>query len=307
MDVLLAVQGEDVTEWREALATALPEGRLHLPDSPPACVDYLVAWRPAPEVFERVAIRKAIFNLGAGVDALLAVPTLPRDLPIYRLEDAGMSEQMAEYVTAAVLRVYRELDVYAAAQREGRWARRVRQAKADFRVGILGFGLLGREVATALAAFGFPVAGWSRSRKSVAGVDAYAGDAELEAFLAGLRVLVCMLPSTPDTRGCLDRSTLEALRRGAHLINVSRGDLIVDADLLALLDSGQLASAMLDVFREEPLPLAHPFWRHPKVTLTPHVSAMTLVDASAAQVADKIRALESGGAPTGRIDVERGY
>lgn len=307
MDVLLAVQGEDTSEWRDALAAALPEARLHLPDSPPARVDYLVAWRPAPEVFERVAIRKAIFNLGAGVDALLAVPTLPRNVPIYRLEDAGMSEQMAEYVTATVLRVYRELEVYAAAQREGRWARRVRQAKTDFRVGILGFGLLGREVARALIAFGFPVAGWSRSRKSVAGVDAYAGDAELEAFLAGLRVLVCMLPSTPDTRGRLDRATLEALPRGAHLVNVSRGDLIVDADLIALLDSGHLASAMLDVFREEPLPLAHPFWRHPKVTLTPHVSALTLVDASAAQVADKIRALESGRAPTGRIDAERGY
>jgi len=307
MDVLLAVQGEDATAWRAAFASALPEAKLHFAETSPRAVDYLVAWKPAPELFQRIEIRKAIFNLGAGVDALLNVSTLPRDVPIYRLEDAGMAEQMAEYVTATVLRSYREFDVYTMQQHYGIWRRRNRLAKHEFRVGILGMGLLGREVASALAAFRFPLAGWSRSPKRVADIETDTGDGELAAFLTRSRVLVCLLPSTPATRGLLNRATLSQLPAGAHLVNVSRGDLVVDGDLLALLDDGHLASATLDVFGEEPLPAGHPFWRHPKVALTPHVSAMTLIDVSATQVADKIRLLEAGKPVTGRVDAARGY
>jgi len=294
-------------QWRAALARALPEAAIAVwPDAPEA-PDYALVWKPPAELFSRVRPRRAIFNLGAGTDVLLALPTLPDGVPVIRLEDAGMAEQMAEYATLAVLRIYRETDAYAAQQRERRWQPRPRIAKSGFGIGILGFGVLGRAVANALSPFGFPVAAWSLSRKSVPGVESFAGIAELPAFLARARVLVCLLPSTPGTRGLLDRAALASLPRGAHVVNIARGDLLVDEALVALLDEGHLAGATLDVFREEPLPPGHPFWHHPQMTLTPHVSALTLVEDSVAQVAAKIRQLERGEPVSGVVDPVRGY
>jgi glyoxylate/hydroxypyruvate reductase A len=305
--VLLQMPGRAVVEWRVALASALPEADIAVWPDAPADPDYALVWRPPAELFLRIRPGKAIFNLGAGVDALMAVPTLPPDVPVIRLENAGMAEQMAEYVMQAVLRAYREMDAYAAQQRDGRWQQRRRLPKAEFGVGILGFGMLGRAIASALATFEFPLAGWSRSPKTAAGVECFAGRAELPAFLARSRVLVCLLPSTPETSGILDRATLGRLPRGAHVINIARGDLVVDADLVALLDAGHLAGATLDVFRTEPLPADHAFWHHPRITVTPHTSAVTLVADSIAQVAAKIREIEQGRAVTGVVDRARGY
>ena len=307
MNLLLQMPGRAVDAWRVALASALPGARIVNWPEVAAEVDYALVWRPPAELFVRMRPAKAIFNLGAGVDALLAVPTLPFGIPVIRLEDAGMAEQMAEYVALAVLRAYREADVYAAFQREGRWRPRQRQDKAAFGIGILGFGVLGQAIAAALSALGFAVAGWSRSRKTLAGVVSFAGGGDLPAFLARSHVLVCALPSTPETTGLLDRATLARLPPGAFVVNIARGDIVVDADLLALLDAGHLAGATLDVFRTEPLPADHPFWHHPRVTLTPHVSAVTMVRDSVAQVAAKIRALEAGQAVTGVVDRARGY
>jgi glyoxylate/hydroxypyruvate reductase len=307
MNVLLQMPGRDAETWRAALAAALPEAQIAVWPDIAGDPDYALVWRPPPEVFARVRAPKAIFNLGAGVDALLAVPTLPRDAPVIRLTDAGMAEQMAEYVTLAVLRAYREMDVYEAQQREGRWLPRPRLAKAGFGVGLMGFGVLGQAIASALAPFGFPLACWSRGRKSIAGVTSFAARKELPAFLANAKALVCTLPSTPETTGVLDAATLSQLPKGAHVVNVARGELVVDADLLALLDSGHVGGATLDVFRTEPLPADHPFWHHPRVTLTPHVSAATLIPDSVAQVAAKIRSLESGAAVAGVVERERRY
>jgi glyoxylate/hydroxypyruvate reductase len=307
VNILLQMPGRAVEEWRAALAAALPEATIAVwPDAPPA-PDYALVWKPPAELFERSHPARAIFNLGAGVDSLLAVPKLPTNVPLIRLEDAGMAAQMAEYVALAVLRAYRESDRYDEAQRAGRWQPRPRLAQSDFGVGILGFGVLGRAVAAALAPFGFPLAGWSRLRSDRAGVAGFAGPEELPAFLRRTRLLVCLLPSTPDTRGLLCRSTLEQLPRGAHVVNVARGDLVVDADLVALLDAGHLAGATLDVFRTEPLPPDHAFWHHPRIVVTPHVSAVTDVASSIAQVAAKIRQLERGQPVTGLVDRDRGY
>jgi glyoxylate/hydroxypyruvate reductase A len=305
--VLLQVPGRAVDAWHAALVAALPEAAIAVWPEGPAEPDYALVWRPPPELFARVRPAKAIFNLGAGVDALLAVPTLPRGVPVVRLEDAGMAEQMAEYATLAVLRAHREADAYAAQQRAGRWEPRARIAKDAFGVGLLGFGVLGRAIAAALAPFGFPLAGWSRTRKAVPGIASFAGDAELPAFLARSQVLVCTLPATAATTGLLDRARLSQLPVGAHVVNVARGEIVVDADLVALLDAGHLAGATLDVFRSEPLPAGHPFWHHPRVTVTPHVSAVTLVPESVAQVAAKIRRLERGEAISGIVDRARGY
>ena len=285
----------------------MPEATITLWPEAPAEPDYALVWKPPAEVFARVRPKKAIFNLGAGVNALLDRPSLPADIPVIRLEDAGMALQMAEYVTLAVLRAYREADAYAAQQRRGLWQPRPRIAKAAFGVGILGFGVLGRAVAAALAPFGFPIAGWSRERKVASAVASFAGQAELSAFLARSSVLICLLPVTPETRGLLGRANLARLPAGAHLVNIARGEIVVDEDLVALLDAGHLAGATLDVFHEEPLPPGHPFWHHPQIVLTPHNSAVTLVDESIAQIATKIRQLERGESVTGVVDRARGY
>ena len=307
MIVLLQMPGRDADAWRAAVASALPEAEIAVWPVAPADPDYALVWRPPAELFARVRPAKAIFNLGAGVDALLAVPTLPRDVPVIRLADAGMAEQMAEYVTLAVLRAYREMDAYAEQQRDVRWQPRPRLAKREFGIGLMGFGVLGQAIAAALAPFGFPLASWSRTRKSVDGVTSHVGSAELPVFLTTTKVLVCTLPATPATTGILDRGTLSQLPQGAHVVNIARGDLVVDADLIALLDSGHLAGATLDVFATEPLPVDHAFWHHPRVAVTPHVSAVTLIRESVAQVAAGIRRIEKGEPAAGVVDRQRGY
>ena len=307
MNVLLQMPGATGPAWHGALAAALPEATIARWPEAPVDVDYALVWKPPVDFFAAVQPRKAIFNLGAGVDALLATPTLPEAVPVIRLEDAGMAEQMADYVVLAVLRAFRAADVYARQQADGHWGPLPPHAKSAFTVGLLGFGVLGRAVARALAANGFPVRAWSRGGDGAAGVTGYAGAATLPAFLAATNVLVCLLPSTPATRGIVDRALLRQLPPGAHVVNVARGDLVVDADLLALLDEGHLGGAALDVFHEEPLPPGHPFWHHRHVVITPHVAATTLVEASVAQIAGKIRRLDAGLAVTGIVDRGRGY
>lgn len=282
--------GAEVEEWR--------------PGATPA--DHAVVWAPPQQFLDEQPQLKGIFNIGAGVDALMKL-RLPPNALVVRLDDAGMSVQMAEFVCHAVIRHFRELDAYEAEAAAGRWAFRKPRSRAEFPVGVLGLGVLGRRVAQALAAFEFPVRGWSRSAKDVAGVECLAGDAQFASFLAGTRVLVNLLPLTPETENLLDRRTLSQLQPGGYVINVARGAHLVDADLLALLDSGHLAGAALDVFRTEPLPAEHPFWRHPKITVTPHTSARTLRDESIAQIVRKIRALERGEPIAGVVDRQRGY
>jgi len=307
LKIQLQAPRDEGAAWQKALAAALPGATIAVWPETSTDPDYALVWKPPPELFARVRPARAIFNLGAGVEVLLSTPSLPEGVPIIRLEDAGMAVQMAEYVTLAVLSAYRETAAYSAQQREGLWQPRPRLAKAEFGVGILGFGVLGQAVATDLARFGFPLSAWSKTRKDVPGVRSFSGQAELFVFLASARVLVCFLPSTRETRDLLNRATLSRLPRGAWLVNVARGPIVVDDDLIALLDEGHLAGATLDVFREEPLPRGHPFWHHPRITLTPHTSAVTVVEDSIAQVVDKIRRLERGEPVTGVVDRARGY
>ena len=224
-----------------------------------------------------------------------------------RIDDGGMAVQMAEYVCHAVIRHFREFDQYEQAMRAGQWAFRKPRLRQEFPVGVMGLGVLGERVARALAQFDFPVHGWSRSPKAIDGVHTFSGAEGMSDFLAASRVLVNLLPLTPETDNILNRATLSRLQAGGYVINVARGAHLVDADLIALLDSGHLAGAALDVFRTEPLPAGHPFWRHPRITLTPHTSARTLRDESIAQIVGKIVALERGEAIAGIVDPVRGY
>ena len=306
ISILLRTAPADSPAWHAAFRAALPEARIAVWPDVPFAPDYVAAWHPSPELFAHVPAPKAIFNLGAGVDALLHLPDLPH-VPVIRLEDAGMALPMAEYVTLAALAAYRHRDAYRAQQSVARWHVLPPEARDAFTVGILGMGVLGRACAQALRPFGFPLLGWSRTRKDIPGVESHAGMDRLGAMLARTRMLVCLVPLTAATHGLLDTERLGTLPRGAHLVNVARGALVVDADLLRLLDAGHIASATLDVFHDEPLPPEHPFWHHPRVTVTPHVSALTDVPASVAQIAAKIRQLERGESVTGIVDRTRGY
>jgi glyoxylate/hydroxypyruvate reductase A len=306
--ILLYTGASNAAAWIDALSRAMPEAIIGTwPDDATREADYALVWRPPPEVLATLDRAKAIFNLGAGVDGLDSMPRSLERVPLIRLEDAGMAEQMAEYVAHAVLRRYREFDAYAQSQREAVWQPRCRLDKSEFRVGILGIGVLGAAVASTLTAFGFPIDGWSRSRKQLPGVRSFAGDAELREFLGRGNVLVCMLPLTAETRGILGHATLSRLPRGAYIVNVARGALLIEQDLLALVDSGALAGATLDVFQDEPLPPSHAFWHHPRITVTPHVSAVTRIEESVAQIDAKIRRLEAGLPVSGVVDRVRFY
>lgn len=290
------------------LEQALPGATLHRWPCTGVAIDYAVVWKPPGDLVAYLAGARAVFNLGAGVDATLASPgaSWPAGVPLIRIEDAGMGEQMIEYVVYAVLRCFREFAQYEQSQRDARWTPRARLDKREFGVGILGMGVLGSSVAEAVARLGFPIAGLSRRSRQVQGMRSFA-IGELAAFLASSRVLVCMLPLTPATSGLLDREAFAAMPRGAYLINVARGSIVVERDLIDAIDEGSIAGAMLDVFEHEPLAADHPFWHHPRITVTPHIAAVTLLEASVNQIADKIRRIEAGLPVTGAIDPHHAY
>lgn len=309
MRVTFCCTDTNAQPWLEGLRAALPEASIKLwaPGDDPA--DYAVVWAPPQQFFDEQTRLKGVFNIGAGVDALMKL-ILPDGVPIVRLDDAGMSVQMAEYVCHAVIRHFREFDAYEADVASGKWSYRKPRARSDFPVGVMGLGVLGERVALALKQFDFPVLGWSRSEKRMDGVQSFSGPKGFEDFLAGTRILVCLLPLTPDTENILNYNNLTKLLAGGYVINVARGGHVVDDDLIALIDGGHLSGATLDVFRQEPLPPVHPFWKHPKISVTPHTSARTLRAESIAQITGKIQALHSGAAIAsiaGVVDTKKGY
>jgi len=302
--------------WQQALAARLPEAAFAqaagTPDgagapAPDRWAQYAVAWNPPPDLFERQPGLHALFSTGAGVDHLLRHPGLPPGLPVFRLEDAGMAALMADYCLHTLLDIAGRHDHYRHQQSEGRWLEQAPLAREALPVGVLGMGVLGTHVARELARAGFPVRGFARTPHALDGIPVLHGPAGWHAFLAATRVLILLAPLTPATENLIDADALGRLMPEAWLINVARGALVVDADLLAALDGGRLAGATLDVFREEPLPPRHPFWRHPRIRITPHASAPTQVGRSAVQIAEGLRRLARGESPSGRVDRARGY
>ena len=290
-----ALPGIDIWEWQAA-----QEGQA------PKLADHAVVWSPPQAFIDEQTQLQNLFNIGAGVDALLKLQ-LPAQLNVVRLNDAGMSVQMAEYVCHAVIRYFREFEHYAQDAAAKRWSFRKPAVRAEFPIGILGAGVLGSKVAAALKQFEFPVNVWSRTAKELPGIQSFAGHEQLPAFLNASRVLVNLLPLTAETENILNRANLSQLQAGAFLINVARGKHLVEQDLLDLLNEGHMAGATLDVFRVEPLPPEHAFWQHPQINITPHTSARTLRDESIAQIASKIKAVYAGQPIEGRVSRARGY
>lgn len=313
MRILFSMTGKDPKPWLSALRHALPDADIRewaVGDVEQA--DYALVWKPSPEVLRHRSGLKAIFNMGAGADWILALlanhPELARDdIPIYRIEDAGMASQMVEYATYATLRHFRRFDRYERQQRDGVWEPLAIPSAREFKVGVLGLGSLGAAVARHLALFGFDVRGYSRSPKSLEGVACFSGREHLSSFLDGVSVLINLLPNTPQTNGILNAETFASLARGAHVVNLARGDHLIDDDLLEAIQQGQISGASLDVFTHEPLPIDHPFWRNRSISITPHISALTRMEESVEQVAQKIHDVERGKVPTGRVDVLYGY
>ena len=296
-------------DWRAALADLAPDLEVRVwPDTGPLEeIAYALVWEPGAGELARYPNLKLIASLGAGVDHLLTDPELPAGVPITRMVDPQLTAMMSEYSLLYILRFHRRVEEYEAQQRGHRWTVLPQPLALERTVGILGLGELGSDLAGKLLPLGFAVAGWSKSAKSIAGVESFHGAGGLAPFLAKSDILVCLLPRTPETAGILNRETLGQLPEGAYLINVARGVHLVEEDLIPLIESGQLAGAALDVFRTEPLPGDHPFWDHPKIQVTPHAAGIATAWSGAPQLVENIRRVEAGEPLVNRVDPAKGY
>jgi glyoxylate/hydroxypyruvate reductase len=312
--ILVAVDGPQAGDWLAALRdNAKHREVLAWPLSPEVMsgVAFACVWLPPHGMLARLPNLKAIINLGAGVDHLLADPTLPA-VPVARVAHADLTQRVTEYVVLHVLMHHRRQRLYDAQQLQRNWLVHDQPAASEVAVGVMGLGVIGAHAAGALVRLGFKVAGWSRSPKKLSGIDTFHGPAGLDTFLARTEILVCLLPRTPDTEGILNLALLRKLKRngsagGAFLINAGRGPLQVDADILAALETGVLTGATLDVFQREPLPQDSPLWSHPKVTITPHNAGDISPRVFAPHVIGQIERFERGLPLDNLVERKRGY
>ena len=309
MRVVFHCPWANARNWLDVLEAAGPELRFEpserAPD--PAGIEAAVVWNPPVGFFERYPGLRVIAVLGAGADYLFEPGMWLPPVPIVRVVDSVMAERMAGWVLATTLHFHRQLDRYLAQQREAVWQRHEHPDFAEVRVGVMGLGTMGRAAAALMAGVGYDVGGWSRRARELSGIETFAGPDGLRPFLERSDVLVCLLPLTGETRGILSADTIEALPRRSLLLNGGRGAHLVEADLLAALESERLAGAALDVFEHEPLPQGHPFWRHPRILVTPHVASLTNPVTGAEQIVAALRAVRDGRTPANQIDPARGY
>jgi glyoxylate/hydroxypyruvate reductase A len=310
MAILLSTKAHTMQDWKAALLAVEPSLEIRLfPDAgDPAEIEAAVVWTSHDMMeLRRYPNLKLIVSMGAGVDHLLRAPGPPPGIPVARLKDVLLTSAMAEWVLLNVLRFHRQDPEYRALQQRKEWLELSAPSTAERRIGILGIGELGSAAARVLGSLGFPVMGWSRSAKTLPGVQTFHGADGLMAMAAQSDILICLLPLTPQTRGVLNAKLLSALPRGAYVINGARGGHMVAEDMLAALDSDHIAGAALDVFEPEPLPPESRFWLHPKVFLTPHAASITIPSSVAPQVVENIRNLRAGRPLINLVDFSLGY
>jgi len=308
MSFLYKADPERGAIWRRLFAEQAPDLPFRIwPDiGDPLAVRYFAVWVPPEDLTDRFPNLEILFSVGAGVDQI-DFSRVPADLPVVRMVEPGIIDSMVEYATLATLALHRDLPAYIDQQRNRTWQPlRVRPAGAQ-RVGVMGLGILGQAVLRQLRSLKFDCAGWSRSPRDLGGIPCFAGAGTLPDFLARTDILICLLPLIEETRGVLNRDLFARLPAGAALINTGRGGHLVDADLLAALDAGQLSAAVLDVASIEPLPDDHPFWRHPRILLTPHIASATQPDTAVSIVVENIRRHRRGEPLVGLVDRTRGY
>jgi len=307
--LVLSDIGASFPAWESAFRRAAPDLAL-IHDQPSRDLPglrYCMTWKPLPGVYDRMPHLEALFVLGAGVERFLADATIPPRVQIVKMAEPGLTQAMEHYVLWQVLNHHRRFWELDFAQREARWIDQTYPAPWERKVGVMGLGTLGEAVARRLKSFGFDTRGWSRSAKTIDGVTVFSGTDRIDAFLDGLEILVCLLPLTPETRGVLNADVFRHLAPGAGLINVGRGAQLNEADLLTALDSGRLTAASLDVFAAEPLPAAHPFWRHKRIFMTPHLAADVDPQSSALAIKRQIERFEAGQELEHVADRTRGY
>lgn len=308
--VAIQVAFEQVSVWTAAIRDRVP-GATVLPldaVTDPAEVDAAVVWNPPAGLLARMRRLSVVVSRGAGADFLLGSGEVPPHVPLLRYTAPGIAARMADFVVLSVLHLHRDWTGARNRQAARIWqGEKPSPANGTRRVGIMGLGELGQAALARLHPFGFPLLGWSRGPKRLAGVETFSGPDGLAEFAARTDILVCLLPLTAQTAGLVDRSLIRRLPRGAFLINAGRGDHVVDRDLLDALDDGHLAGAVLDVFREEPLPVDHRFWVHPLITITQHAAAVLPDDEEAAVAAGLLADVLVAGRSTGLVDRHRGY
>jgi glyoxylate/hydroxypyruvate reductase A len=309
MALLFRSSVDSAARWRGQLDRLMPGLAVRVwPDvGDPAEIDYALVWRPERGLLASLPNLKLILSLGAGVDHILGDPELPFHIPIVRLIDPYLTDAMSEYVALQVLRLHRQDLDYQTQQQARIWHERDQKNAAERPVGILGFGEIGQAAGRRLRALGFPVAGWGRRERTIEGFATFAGRQGLSRLLARTEILVCLLPLTDATQGILCARNFALLPQGAGLVNAGRGGHLVEEDLIPALDAGQLGAAALDVFRDEPLPPAHPFWGHPRILVTPHIAGITNPATAAPIIAQTIRDFESGRPLSHRVDPAQGY
>lgn len=299
--------------WAEQWTGYLREGPInvfvHGRDAyAPEDVDYVLSFRPPRGLLATMPRLKAAFCLGAGVDGFLSGGDYPAQVPLVRFVDPTLSAEMTQFVLLHVLTIHRQQRLFDEGQRQRQWRQMFLPRRTeDTRVGFLGMGAIGAFAAESLLHLDFAVSGWSRTRKEIAGVKSFAGDEELNAFLGQTDIVVCLLSLTRKTRGILNAKAFAAMPKGSFVINVARGGHVVEPDLVAALDSGHLGGAVLDVFEREPLPQDSPLWSHPKITVTPHIAAISEPPVAARWALDGIAAFERGERPGNIVDVETAY
>ena len=300
--------GNSWDDWAQRLAPPLPSIQfVDLMSDDAMQADVALVWAPPSGRLAALPHLRGIIIQGQGVDHMMADASVPRDIPLVRLVDPDMSTALSHWAILAALDFWRDGPHYRAQQRAKIWAPKPQRPAQGGIVGVMGVGAIGSVIAARFAGLGFRVKGWARTPRQLDQVAVYAGMDELDNFLQDVQILVSVLPLTPETRGIMNADLFAKLAPGACVINGGRGPQIVDADLLAALESGQIGAAVLDVFETEPLPVSHPFWSHDKVTVWPHVAAQTNPETAAQQVAAAIDAIMAGKAPANQVDWQRGY
>jgi len=309
MSVVIIRQDGKIEEWKLALQAAAPEVDFYsyLQDHPKDRIEAAMVWKHPQGIFKEYSSLRYIASFGAGVDFLLQDPEIPSDIKITRVVDPVLASDMSEYVIAALFSFLKNLTRYRSDKFKGIWNPAPYLRISDLTVGIMGLGALGSCLAKDLYRIGFKVVGWSRSEKNIDFMECFSGDKQRAEFLSKTNALVCLLPLTPETAHILNKELFRQLPRGAYIINVARGGHLVDEDLIDMMDRGHLAGACLDVYHQEPLPEMHPFWRHPKILMTPHVASVSDVQAVVPQLLENYYRFKKGEALINEVSTLRGY
>lgn len=309
MKLVIVTPKKDVSSWVKSLKQQESDLKVEVypEDTEREKTEFILTWSPPETIFKEFPNLKVLASMGAGVNHITKLPNIPKDLVITKVNDPLLRTDMATYVLTQCLSHLRRLPEYFQQQQEQNWNELSYRRPEDTRVGIMGIGTIGQTVGELLVKNNFQVSGWSHSEKDLEKIKTFAGKDSFPEFLKPLDIVVCLLPLTAKTKGILNKDVFNQLSKNAYLINVARGGHLVEKDLLEALENEQLAGAALDVFSEEPLPKRHPFWKQPKITLTPHTASVTDPKSVSKTVLENLKRLKEGEPLKDTVNLKKGY